>query len=580
MKIKIKRHFRLFFSKIKKKPYIKLFGRKVYITKKNKNFLLNGYKYVNKKKPKKNIKKLINEYVKKSLETQIKDRERLIKMSNTIPNINSKMMFSSGTIDQQQGVNDDRRLRMDDPLFNQQYIIRTVQMRQIPQIEYQQPQYIQYMPYGHQYEQQKYIPFHDGSKLAYYNTDSLKQEIPNIWSEKQKEFEYKNMQSQNYFNKVNEDRILQEKMLKKNLKKQKKDFTIQDKKNELNFLGSSIIQNQQLLSKDINQNINEFKDEFLHSFFDIKKKQNYKTEIKQNKEKFFKLQPNEQINMYESQLKKLGRTQKFQKGDLKNKSKNLVPISQINEKKIYLDELQNKYNKLNEEMSKYEQMLTDEYTDNKYTKSEEEKYFGEIEEDNKDNLINIYKKSERQNQYYDGYTSGDGIVRGGLFNFEIDKIMSPFKNYIGTFTLNQVNEIIKIIKDNNLKTFSFIINTLTNKNKNVGHWIAIYVDFINNLSVEIYDPLAKERKDMYNLIYDKIKNLIDYFEIPNYLKLKINKIRQQSVTSSNCGWFCIRFLLMRYQNISFKIATGYKGIKENELNVNNLKKSYLKFGYI
>lgn len=56
-------------------------------------------------------------------------------------------------------------------------------------------------------------------------------------------------------------------------------------------------------------------------------------------------------------------------------------------------------------------------------------------------------------------------------------------------------------------------------------------------------------------------------EVPQYLKFKYNKQRQQSVTSNNCGWFCIRFLLMRYQNIPFKEATNYKWIKENEDNI-------------
>lgn len=567
MKDEIKRHLRFFFDKIKKKPYIILFGKKIYIDKKNKNLLFKYYKFKYKKRPKKNIKKLIDEYIKKSLENQIKERERQIKTNILTQDHNTKMMYHSGQVDQQQGINEDKKIRMDDPIFFQQYITKTFQRRQPLQIEYQQPEYVQYIPY----QQQKYIPFNDGSRIVYDNTDELKQELPNLWNKKRKEYEH---ERNDYFEKINKSRIHQEQKLKKNLKKQKKDYMVQSIKQEINLLNSNILQNQQLLTKDISQNINEFKDEFLHDFFNIQKKQNYKTELKQSKENFFKLQPQEQINIYNSKLNKLGRTKKFQKGDLKKKAKNLVPINQLNEKKTFLDELQNKYIKLNEELPMYEQMLTDEI---QYTNGEEEKHFGESEEEDKE-LIDIYKK-ERQNKF-SGYTSGDGFVRGGLFNYEIDKIMSPFKNYLGTFTLNQVNQIIKIIKDNSIKSFSFIINTLTNKNKNIGHWIAIYVDFLKSMSVEIYDPLAKDRKDMYNLIREKIKNLIDYFSIPTYIKFKINKIRQQSVTSSNCGWFCIRFLLMRYQNITFKKATGYKSIKENEKNINNLKNSYFKFGYI
>jgi len=53
------------------------------------------------------------------------------------------------------------------------------------------------------------------------------------------------------------------------------------------------------------------------------------------------------------------------------------------------------------------------------------------------------------------------------------------------------------------------------------------------------------------------------------------------MNTSNCGWFCIRFLLLRLNNISFKDATPFKkNIKDNEDNIEDLKEHYEEFGFI
>ena len=43
----------------------------------------------------------------------------------------------------------------------------------------------------------------------------------------------------------------------------------------------------------------------------------------------------------------------------------------------------------------------------------------------------------------------------------------------------------------------------------------------------------------------------------NILKLKENRIIKQSDESSNCGWFCVSFLIDRCRGKSFSEATGY-----------------------
>lgn len=95
---------------------------------------------------------------------------------------------------------------------------------------------------------------------------------------------------------------------------------------------------------------------------------------------------------------------------------------------------------------------------------------------------------------------------------------------------------------------------------------------------EIYDPLGGD--NIPSKIIDDIKNLLDKLKIEHYLKLKINKVQQQSNLSDSCGWFCIKFLLQRYNKIPFHMATSFNKIKQNEQDISELKTKYNKFGFI
>ena len=157
--------------------------------------------------------------------------------------------------------------------------------------------------------------------------------------------------------------------------------------------------------------------------------------------------------------------------------------------------------------------------------------------------------------------------------------MSPFKQYIKTIMEDELNIIFDIVKKNKLNKFGFILLNLNSKSKkNIGHYIAIYIDLKNDLWCEIFDPLWKNNLSKKILLL--IKSFLEKLNVEWYLKLKINKIQFQSTLSPNCGWFSIKFLLQRFNNIPFKIATSYDKIKKNEKNIEELKKKYNKFGYI
>jgi len=156
--------------------------------------------------------------------------------------------------------------------------------------------------------------------------------------------------------------------------------------------------------------------------------------------------------------------------------------------------------------------------------------------------------------------------------------MYPFNYYLGCYSNDQLNNIIKYIKKNDLKKFCFIINSLNSKDyKKLGHWIAVYGDFNEDLSLEYFDSYGnKPNKEFKN----KFKKLLEDMQIEHYVKFKYNAVKIQSDNSSSCGWIAIKFLMERLHNIPFDHASQYKKIKDSEKDVLLMKKFMIKFKFI
>jgi len=166
--------------------------------------------------------------------------------------------------------------------------------------------------------------------------------------------------------------------------------------------------------------------------------------------------------------------------------------------------------------------------------------------------------------------NGKNVNDFGLWNYQIDKIMAPFKLYIKAITLDELDDMIKYIYDNKILIGSFILN--------IGnHWTAIYFDFEKEFVLEYYDPFGEPPK---NIIIKLFKDLILKFNIEVFVKFKINKIQQQDIKTSNCGWFTMYFLIMRYNNYTFKYITKFKDTNKDEQKIEKLKDKYDKFGFL
>jgi hypothetical protein len=88
------------------------------------------------------------------------------------------------------------------------------------------------------------------------------------------------------------------------------------------------------------------------------------------------------------------------------------------------------------------------------------------------------------------------------------------------------------------------------------HWVAIYVDARpgGDNSIEYYNSLADQptRK-----IFEDLKEVAHMAHPTEHLLFKLNKIADQSDTSSNCGYFASKFLIDRFNGRSFAEASGY-----------------------
>ena len=189
------------------------------------------------------------------------------------------------------------------------------------------------------------------------------------------------------------------------------------------------------------------------------------------------------------------------------------------------------------------------------------------------------KTQPQESQQQTTGEQGKGIKQEkGLSHEDLYNIVEPYKKemrFIGVFTLDDAIDYLDNTNNNN---FSMIINLLTSKEleKYVGHFVALNVNY-NEGYIEYYDSFAKNPpRNLNNSIHKYIKRIFD----DEYTKFKINNVKhkQQSVNSSNCGWFVVEFLYKRrVLYIPFKYVTKYHTIKKNESNIEKFKK---KFKYI
>jgi len=155
----------------------------------------------------------------------------------------------------------------------------------------------------------------------------------------------------------------------------------------------------------------------------------------------------------------------------------------------------------------------------------------------------------------------------GLWDYQIKKAMERFPNFVDVITADEVSSLpAKPI-------MGFIMN-LDKRSEPGSHWVACYIDTVNDKSVEYYNSFADGPTEDF---MTQLNKLIGKINPPTYLKFKVNHIVEQKSTTDTCGFFAMKFLIDRFSGIPFRECTKYNDTIKGE---EKIKKFRQKFGYI
>ena len=175
-----------------------------------------------------------------------------------------------------------------------------------------------------------------------------------------------------------------------------------------------------------------------------------------------------------------------------------------------------------------------------------------------------------------GGAIADRIKKDGLYSDQIITMLDEYqkKGFIGCVAADEFSELIQ--PSLQFDKFGFIFNR--DKASQPGsHWLACYVDTIDDCSVEYYDSFAEEPSELF---MKEIKKIIDAHKLKYYLKFKVNRIKEQAENSSLCGFHAVRFLIDRFKGKPFKECSGYSDVRKQEKLAGGMMKKYDRFGYI
>ena len=164
---------------------------------------------------------------------------------------------------------------------------------------------------------------------------------------------------------------------------------------------------------------------------------------------------------------------------------------------------------------------------------------------------------------------GTGGFQKAMTEDEINTIMSKYPGFAGTIARDEMGKLE--VKPN--KPLSFVMN-LDKSGKPGSHWVAWYIDPHKDKSIEYYNSFGEAMPDD---LLKPLKDLVEKLDPETHLKLKENRVVQQSDKSKNCGPFAIKFLVDRYRGKSFPECTGYSDVARGEKDIEKFKERFPPF---
>ena len=119
-----------------------------------------------------------------------------------------------------------------------------------------------------------------------------------------------------------------------------------------------------------------------------------------------------------------------------------------------------------------------------------------------------------------------------MYDYELNKIMNKYPNYLGTFSHDEIPKLKN-------ELFSCIIN-YHNTNQKGSHWVAIF-NHPDDPYIQFFDSYGIVPSDT---IQYKCRQYINK-------QIQYSTHRIQNLNSSYCGLYCVYFLMMRYCGVSY-----------------------------
>lgn len=132
-----------------------------------------------------------------------------------------------------------------------------------------------------------------------------------------------------------------------------------------------------------------------------------------------------------------------------------------------------------------------------------------------------------------------------LWSDQIDDYFKDEPLFTGTISSDMISTLPEQIPQ------GFVMNTASSDEEG-EHWVAIY---ISPDSIEYYDPEAEPptKKTMKDL-----HTLIESWRVPTMMKFKINRVRDQKYGTNLCGYFSLKFLDDRFNDVPYELTTRFK----------------------
>lgn len=179
------------------------------------------------------------------------------------------------------------------------------------------------------------------------------------------------------------------------------------------------------------------------------------------------------------------------------------------------------------------------------------------------------------------YQSGKGATIPALYDSQISEMMKPYrsKGFLGVFASDEIDtDVIQAV--NKTDELSFVMN-LDKASGGGTHWVGVFIDFVNDKSVNYFDSFGDQPSDDF---LTRLKKIIQARKgLNHYLKMKINMVPNQRATSQTCGYHAMNFLMDMHDGKSFKEATNFDKLKDQSVikeGEEKAKKLHKRFGYL